>query len=167
MPACTPESWLQPIAGWGKRVNVKALIKRVEWKPERVNREVATRTRRTMTEMGRRIRRHAQLSMVFASGPSAPGTPPHAHKGRLRDVVLYHYDPRERKVTTGTTPQSTSGTSPSLPELHEYGGRTMRTVRVRGKVRRVRVTYPRRPYLAPALEAEAPRLPDVWRKSVR
>ena len=49
------------------------------------------------------------------------------------------------------------------PSLLEHGGST--TLRRRGK--RERATYRARPYMGPAFEKEQPKLPAMWRDSIR
>jgi hypothetical protein len=53
------------------------------------------------------------------------------------------------------------------PNVLEYGGDTVVFRRRGGKLTSQKVKIAPRPYMAPALEKERPRLPLLWRNSVR
>ena len=50
------------------------------------------------------------------------------------------------------------------PPLLEHGGQATRTD-TQGRTERV--VYERRPYMGPAFDKELPKLPEMWRDSVR
>jgi hypothetical protein len=62
-------------------------------------------------------------------------------------------------------PTALSNSNGEAPSLLEYGG----TVRIRDprSGRRRTARYRARPYMGPALEAEQPKLPPMWRDSVK
>jgi len=118
------------------------------------------------------IRKSAIDSMEFAPGPSPPGTPPHAHTGRLGKSILVSQDeagevvvgPSYRRVKRGGRP-------PWLAEMLEHGGTfTRRKKRAkRGRPKKgepaqstVTVTYPARPFMAPALQRSLARFHSDW-----
>gem|GEM_PF-455941 len=82
------------------------------------------------------------------SQPSAPGAPPHTRKGRLRRAILYAL------LEESGTLFAIVGPSFDLVGLsgkaHEFGGR------FRGG------DYPARPYMGPALDVIANRLPSFF-----
>lgn len=149
-----------------------------------VKRAVDAATRRELSRAGAFVRRRAQTSMRRRRGSSPAGSPPFAHEGSLRKLLFFSYDPKAKSVVIGPV-RFRDGRAPSLLE---FGGSVHikpRTIYMpKGEVRRlpagsfagrklvpVRVsgvlTYKPRPYMGPALEAEADNLPSYWRSSVR
>jgi hypothetical protein len=144
---------------------------------------------RARTSMKRRKNRVNKKTGKEISSP--PGRPPFAWSedpvATLKNI-LFAYDPSRQSVIVGPVGlnqkqylggQLRAGT---VPELHEFGGRmgfrekrvgkTWRSIGRRkprpGQPTRVRTAvYPARPYMGPALEAEAPKFPDLWHNSVR
>ena len=83
--------------------------------------------------------------------PSAPGKPPHTRKGQIKRAIVYAVEKQEERAVIG--PQySVMGPSAMA---HEHGGR------FRGQ------KFRPRPFMGPALVKVAPRLPRMWRGSVR
>lgn len=62
-----------------------------------------------------------RLLEIRAKAPSAPGTPPHTHRGNLRDKpgIVYAFDPITQSVVVGQGSPSIAW----LAGLHEFGGR--------------------------------------------
>ena len=62
-----------------------------------------------------------RLLEIQAKAPSAPGTPPHTHKGNLRDKpgIVFAWDPTSESVVVGQGSPSAAW----LASLHEFGGR--------------------------------------------
>jgi hypothetical protein len=117
--------------------------------------------RRVLSRFGAFVRQRARTSMKRRSQPAAPGQPPSAHTGLLRQHLYFAWDPFARSVVIG--PVLLNQKQGAIPPLLEYGGPA---VRVRwGKPRRV--VYAPRPYMRPAFAAEQARLPTLWRGSVR
>jgi len=119
------------------------------------------------------IRLTARRSQRWRKGPSAPGTPPHAHIGHMRRLLWYAFDRGNRSVVVGPYGFERKGfaaTNPTVPELHEFGGVMVRTNR-KGRTQLYR--YPARPYMAPALEAaeatgqEGEFWAEAWRRAVK
>lgn len=92
---------------------------------------------RALRRFGAVVRRTAQTSMRYRKGPSAPGTPPSAHKSKqlaalkklgrakhngalLRELLFYAYDPKTRSTVVGPLGFKARGTP--IPQLHEFGG---------------------------------------------
>lgn len=138
-------------------------------------------TLRVLNQFGRMVRKRAQASLKYGDRPSAPGSPPTAHRSRsitktsrstgrtrkrsvsyLREFLFYSYDDAAKSVVIGPSKLDQTVDSDALPAL-EYGGSS--TVSSRGKGRRVKIRP--RPFMRPALDAELPNLAPLWRNSVR
>jgi hypothetical protein len=150
-------------------------------------------TVRALSKFGAFVRRAAQTSMRYRKKASPPGQPPSAHKDKrraalkklgraknngalLRELLFFAYDPRTRSVVVGPLGFKSKG-GVSVPALHEFGGtRTAypseKFVAGRGKKARVvsvggkTLRYPKRPFMAPALDKMLPRFAATFRGSV-
>lgn len=94
------------------------------------------------------------------SAISRPGQPPLSRVGTLKRMIFFGYEPERESVVIGPAAVFT-GTrqTPKAPEALEFGG----IVRRNGKTYRYRA----RPFMRPALEAEAPKFPGLFKDSVR
>jgi phage gpG-like protein len=101
-----------------------------------------------------------------------PGKPPRARSGdsvRTLRNILFAYEPQNMGVVIG--PVLLNGGGGSVPALHEFGG--SHPVRHRKWIKGQRVAvvsqgrYPARPFMGPALAAEAPKFPSLWASSGR
>lgn len=120
-------------------------------------------SRRVLSRFGAFVRQRARTSIRKRKGTSAPGKPPHSHVGLLRRFIFFGYDPRKRSVVIG--PTALSNSNGEAPSLLEYGGTTR--IRDTRNGRRRTARFRGRPYMGPALEAEQPKLPSMWRDSVK
>ena len=127
---------------------------------EKVKRSVDASTRRVFSKFGAFVRQRAKTSIRKRKGTSPPGSPPYSHVGLLRKFVLFAYESQRRSVVIGPTLTKEGSRA---PRLLEHGGDAV--IEDRGKKRHVR--YRPRPFMQPALEAEKPKLPALWRDSVR
>jgi hypothetical protein len=120
-------------------------------------------------------------------GTSAPGQPPFAHSGEIRDLLFFAYEPRTGTFVVGPLGFRTKG-GVTVPELHEKGGtRTAykgETITVKNPIgrdpttgrffsrgsHRVKITgtikYPARPFMAPALKTSTPKFAESFRGTV-
>ena len=107
------------------------------------------------------IRRTAIDSMVFAAKASKPGTPPHAHQGKLRRSIQYSVE--EETVTVGPSYSRirAGGRPPWLASMHERGGTFWKN-----KKKRTKRFLPARPFMAPALAQAAKRFKSQWKSSL-
>lgn len=123
------------------------------------------------------IRKSAVESMPFAKGPSEPGKPPHAHKGKIRRSILVAQDEGTGEVFVGPSyPRVKAGRRPYwLAQMLEHGGTfTRRKPRKRGRRRRrgespqptIAVTYPARPFMHPALKRNLARFHRDWEGAI-
>jgi hypothetical protein len=114
---------------------------------------------------------------------SAPGSPPFAKSGELRDLLFFGYDAKTGTFVVG--PLGFKGSD--VPSLHEHGGtraagkgeflllknspgrdhrgkfvsRGTRKVAIKGTVK-----YPARPFMAPALKTSIPKFAASFRGTV-
>jgi hypothetical protein len=161
----------------------------------RVMRAIDGATSRVLSRFGAFVRTRAQTSMRKRKKPAPPGRPPAAHTGLLRRFLFFAYDPARRSVVVG--PIKLTGIKvPDTPATLEYGGgrtvmrpvpgarsgrpatgrqresflRLVKAGRIASRPRQlvsVQVRVEPRPYMGPALQAELPGLPALWRDSVR
>lgn len=142
---------------------------------------VDSATRANLSAGGALTRKIQQQSMRYGSKPSAPGSPPTAHRGGarigsgpfLRKFVMFSFDPSTRSVVVGPAALGRG----TVPALMEYGGTVTRRVweRIGNKKgapftgRKVQATMKikPRPSAAPALETARPKLSGVWADSVK
>ena len=119
-------------------------------------------TRRVLSKFGAFVRRTARGSIRKRKKPSPPGRPPSSHVGLLKKFIFFGYEPAKRSVVIGPVRLSQQGRG-EAPHLLEYGG----TGTVQRKGKRSRAKIRARPFMAPAAEKEHPKLPAMWRDSVR
>ena len=122
--------------------------------------------RKVLSKAGAFIRTAAKTSIRKRKGSAPPGAPPHSHEGSLRRLILFGYDRANDSVVVGPVGFKKS----EAPSVLEYGGDTVVLRRVGGrggKLTSQKVKIAPRPYMAPALEKERPKLPLLWRNSVR
>jgi len=115
-------------------------------------------TRRVLSRFGAFVRRTARQSIRKRKKPAPPGKPPSSHIGLLKKFIFFGYDPRKESVVIGPVRLSQKGRG-EAPALLEHGGTS--------KVGRKRVRYRPRPFMVPAFEKEQPKLPAMWRDSVK
>ena len=127
-----------------------------------VKRAVDKTSRRILSRFGAFVRQTARSSIRRRKSISRPGQPPTSWTGLLKKFLFFSFDHERRSVVIG--PVRLNKSSGEAPSLLEHGGSAQRTDR-RGKRRRV--TYESRPYMGPAFEKELPKLPEMWRDSVR
>jgi len=95
------------------------------------------------------IAKGAKESIKTATGPSAPGQPPHTHKGAfLRRAIRYAAD------KTGAVIGPMASVVADVGTALEFGGHYKRQ------------DYPPRPFMFPALERGAPRFASDWEGSI-
>ena len=116
--------------------------------------------RKVLSRFGAFVRRGARSSIRKRKSVSKPGAPPSSHTGLLKRNIFFVYEPDRSNVVIGPI-QLNSGTD--APALLEHGGSATR----RRRKKRVRMTYRPRPFMGPAFEREKPKLPQMWRDSVR
>jgi len=123
-------------------------------------------TRRVLSKFGAFVRQTAKRSIRRRKRPSRPGQPPSSHTGLLKRRIFFGYDREKQSVVIGPAPinQRSPYGDTTVPELLEEGGRVRR--REPGG-RTETLNYRARPFMGPAFEKEQPKLPAMWRDSVR
>jgi hypothetical protein len=96
---------------------------------QKVKDAIQAQRRAAMANMGAFIRKVARQSMRRRKKSSAPGQPPSAHAGQLRDLLFFSYD--ENSDTTVIGPVKFAGKSgdANVPGLMEFGGTQNKSLR--------------------------------------
>ncbi|MCW5775997.1 MAG: hypothetical protein KIS87_06130 [Phycisphaeraceae bacterium] len=119
--------------------------------------------RKVLSQAGAFIRTAAKTSIRKRKGTAPPGKPPHSHEGSLRKWILFGYDRASDSVVVGPVGFAKS----TAPRALEHGGETVVHTRRKGRLTSRKVKIAARPFMAPALEKERPKLPLLWRNSIR
>ena len=117
--------------------------------------------RQVLSRFGAYVRQRARTSIRPRVGTSRPGSPPFSHVGLLRQFILFSFEPLRGGVLIGA--MQLNAKAGDAPRLLEHGGTAQRLRR--GKL--VRCEYRPRPFMQPAFDQELPRLPPLWRDSIR
>lgn len=132
----------------------------------KVVRAVDAATRRVLSKFGAYVRTAARSSIRKRKKASAPGSPPSSHAGYLKQFLYFGYDAAHRSVVIG--PARLNKTEGTAPAALEYGGTATIVRRQRsGKQTITRASIAARPFMAPALKQELPKLPAMWANSVK
>ena len=147
---------------------IGADFKRLFFDRKAVRAKTDRATRRVLSRFGAYVRRSARSSIRKRKRTSAPGSPPSSHAGLLRKFIFFGFDLLRRSVVIGPARLSRRGRG-EAPSLLEHGGTgTVAAAARKGKAAsRKRVRYRPRPYMGPALTREKPKLPAMWRGSVK
>ena len=122
---------------------------------------VSRAERKVLSQFGAFVRQDARQRIRRRKRSSRPGESPTNQTGLLKRHIHFAFDPDRRSVVIGPARLN----KPSVaPAALEYGGQTTLETRPRG---RIRVRMEPRPYMGPAFEQEQPRLPALWRNSVK
>ena len=119
-------------------------------------------TRKVLSRFGAFVRRAARSSIRRRKRVSKPGQAPTSWTGLLKKFLFFSFDRQSRSVVVGPVRLNRSGGE--APGLLEYGGSSPRRDR---KGKRPVMRYRPRPYMGPAFEKEKPKLPQMWRDSIR
>ncbi len=154
---------------FGVQIKLTATLKRLE-------KATGKGAFKTLKHSAFSIRKSAIESMKFAKGPSTPGTPPHAHKGRLRRSILVAQDDNNEVFVGVSGNRIKAGRRPEwLARMLEHGGTfPVRTKRKsRGRPRKgdapqaIRsITFPPRPFMQPALQRNLARFHRDWKGAI-
>jgi phage gpG-like protein len=131
---------------------------------------IQRRARSSMRRKSAAIRRKGKIVGFRERTPSPAGSPPFAwsrDKFATLKNILFGYDENRESVIVGPVGFGRK----EVPALHEFGGTAKRT-RIKFRRRGGRnvpikehytARYPARPFMGPALAAEAPKLPPLFR----
>jgi hypothetical protein len=146
-------------------------VKKLFFDRSAVRSKLDAATRRVLSKFGAYVRRTARSSIRKRKKASAPGSPPSSHTGLLKKFIFFGYEPSHRSVVIGPVRLSQKGRG-EAPSLLEYGGSTKvehrgpsATLRTGKRMKKARIRP--RPFMGPAFEAEQPKLPAMWRDSLR
>jgi hypothetical protein len=128
-----------------------------------VMRAMDSAKRKVLSQAGAFIRTAAKTSIRKRKKSAPPGSPPHSHEGSLRKLILFGYDRASDSVVAGPVGFAKS----TAPKALEHGGETVVHSRRKGRLVSRKVKIAARPFMAPALEKERPKLPLLWRNSIR
>lgn len=131
----------------------------------KVVRSVDAATRKVLWKFGAFVRTAARSSIRKRKQASTPGSPPSGHTGLLRRFIYFSYDTAKRSVVIG--PVRLNSKPGTAPETLEYGGTARITSGRKGKRTTVTAKIADRPFMHPALNKELPKLPAMWRDSVK
>ena len=128
-----------------------------------------TATRNVLSKFGAFVRRTMKSSIRKRKRTSRPGEPPSSHAGQLKDFIYFAYEPATDNVVIG--PEKLNAKIGNAPEALEYGGTsriaTYRRAKGKKTVTMRNVAIKARPFAHPALAKELPKLPEMWRNSVK
>lgn len=144
---------------------IGANFKRLFFDRKGVLAKVDKATRRVLSRFGAFVRRGAKSSIRKRKAPSVPGRPPSSHTGLLKRLIFFGYERQKRSVVIG--PARLNQKVGDAPEALEYGGTSTVVEGLRGKRRKRSVQIKARPYMGPAFKKEQPKLPAMWRNSVK
>lgn len=124
---------------------------------------------RQMSKFGAYVRTRSSRSLRRRKKPSAAGSPPSVHSSSnyatLKNI-LFSYDPKNDSVVVGPVKlnlrRANRLRSMTVPQLHEFGG----TVQVISSKGPRTATYPARPFMKPALLAEAPKFAGLFKGEI-
>lgn len=132
--------------------------------PKVVN-AVDAATRKVLSRFGAFVRTAAKSSIRKRKKASAEGSPPSSHTGLLKKFIYFGYDTAKRSVVIGPARLNKPGLA---TQTLEHGGPATISQRIKpGKYKRKTVEIAARPYMNPALKQELPKLPAMWRDSVK
>lgn len=77
-------------------------IGKIQFFPQVVISAADKATRFNLSKFGAFVRRRAKSSIRKRKKPSQPGSPPSSHSGRLKKLILWHYDDRTQNVAIGS-----------------------------------------------------------------
>ena len=108
--------------------------------------------RRGLFRAAAAIRLQAARSIIQSASPSEPGRPPHTRKGQIRRAILFAVK-EDHGLLAALIGTSHDILGPA-GRAHEFGGRFRKE------------TFPKRPFMKPALNVIENRLPDFFRRTL-
>ena len=144
---------------------VRFVTKQMFFDSKAVTSAVDKASRRVLSRFGAYVRTTARHSIRSRKATSRPGKPPSSHTGLLRRFTYFGYDRQRRSVVIG--PQRLNRKAGDAPAALEHGGVSTVVEGLRHRRRKRRVRIAARPFMGPAFEKEKPKLPAMWRNSVK
>jgi len=131
-----------------------------------VLRAVARAERQVLSKAGAFVRRRAKGLVRKRKRVSRPGEPPSSHAGHLRRLIFFGYDRAASSVVIGPL-RFGQGEAPALLEFGGIVTRERKAGRGRTMGARRTMRYRPRPFMGPALEAETPNFPSLFKDCIR
>ena len=135
--------------------------KRLFFDRQQVLSKVSRAERRVLSRFGAYVRQDAKQRIRRRKRPSQPEESPTNQTGLLKRHIYFVFDPDRHSVVIGPTRLSTGSDAPATLE---YGGQTVVET---SAGQPVRVAIEERPYMGPAFRQELPKVPALWRDSVK
>ena len=121
--------------------------------------------RKVLSRFGAFVRRTAKSSIRKRKKVSPPGKPPTSRTGLLKKFIFFGYVPASDSVVVG--PIMLNSKSGDTPRVLELGGKTTVASGLKSKRKKRTVKIAARPYMTPAMDKELPKLPDMWKNSIK
>ena len=121
---------------------------------------IARKSIKIVPEVRSRTKRQAK-ALQGESVYAAPGDPPHSRRGKLKQAIFFAVEGKTN-VAIGTSASRLG----QVGRIHEHGGR-YRVRKAASKRGPAIGNFPKRPFMAPALEVARVRLPSFWAGSVK
>lgn len=137
-------------------------VKKLFFDTKAVRSKVDAATRRVLSRFGAFVRRTARSSIRKRKRISKPGDPPSSHTGLLRRFIWFGYEPDRNSVVIGPV-RLTGNRRGKAPSVLEHGG----TIMLERNGQRTPAQVRPRPFMGPAFEKEQPKLPAMWRDSIK
>ena len=135
--------------------------KRLFFDRQKVLSKVSRAERRVLSRFGACVRQEARQRIRRRKRVSRPDESPTNQTGLLKRHIYFVFDPDCRSVVIGPARMTTGSEAPATLE---YGGQA---VVATSAGQPVRVAIEERPYMGPAFRQELPKVPALWRDSVR
>ncbi len=135
--------------------------KRLFFDRQKVLFKLSRAERRVLSRFGAYVRQDARQRIRRRKRPSQSGESPTNQTGLLKRHIYFLFDPDRRSVVIGPARLRTGSEAPATLE---HGGQAV-VVTPAGQP--VRVAIEERPYMGPAFRQELPKVPALWRDSVR
>jgi phage gpG-like protein len=121
-----------------------------DFRPKRVTNAAKKGNFNSLGHAAASIRRAAMSLIRRSKRPARKGDPPKTRRGKLKRAIFFDIDRNKETAVIGPSAAKVG----KVGGAHEHGGI------YKG------ADFPRRPFMGPALETSAPRLPRHWRGSI-
>ncbi len=121
--------------------------------------------RRILSKFGAYVRRTARSSIRKRKKVSPPGKPPTNRTGFLKRFIYFGYDTAHQSVVIG--PVRLNSKVGDAPQALELGGKSTVVSGLKKKRKKKTISIAARPFIRPAMEKELPKLPQMWRGSIK
>jgi len=159
---------------------------------ELVDKALDKATKAAMSKAGAFVRTRAKQSIRRSKKSSSPGQQPRAHSKTSPNLktILFAYEPTRKTVVVGPVRlnqrEFSARGAATVPARLEMGGSATlfqerfrngdgtwfrrdrrRAADARKEYRTIQTRYAKRPFMAPALAAEAPKFPDLFANAIK